>query len=217
MKAETIVGIHDNGVNFTPSTHASIAQLATLRHALDVAVADGARVALLFAMGVVIVGACVSLLIPRIAVPDDDDVTVDTLDSLGPVSGTGVQPLGGDRRPGSGGSVARHGVERRWVHDPPADRRVVGGEPEHLRRFRGRPVRERDADAPRGGGLEPESSVEGGAALEDDARLAPVVHELRDPRTRADPMPCRCTAGATARESMAIRRSSRSSSATSDL
>jgi EmrB/QacA subfamily drug resistance transporter len=96
LKAETIAGIHTNGVNFVPSG-ASIAQLETLQHALDTAVADGARVALLFAMGVVIAGACVSLLIPRIGVPADDDVVVDTLDSLGPVSGTGVQPLVAER------------------------------------------------------------------------------------------------------------------------
>ncbi len=92
LKAQTIVGIHTDGVNFRPPAGTSVADLATLRHALDIAVADGARVALLFAMGLVIAGALVSLLIPKIGVPEDDDVIADTLDSLGPVSGAGVQP-----------------------------------------------------------------------------------------------------------------------------
>ena len=95
LKAQTITGIHVNGVNYRPPAATSSADLATLRHALDVAVADGARVALLFAMGVVIAGAVASLLIPKIGVPADDDVITDTLDSLGPVSGAGVQPLPG--------------------------------------------------------------------------------------------------------------------------
>jgi EmrB/QacA subfamily drug resistance transporter len=105
LKSDVIARIHANGVNFTPPAGTPSHDLATLQHALDASVADGARVALLFAMGVVMVGAVVSLLIPRIGIPTDDDVIVDTLDSLGPITGAGVQPL-------STGEVFAHPIGR---------------------------------------------------------------------------------------------------------
>ncbi len=92
VQVQVISAVRADGVNFTPPAGATAREIALLREALDTGVANGARIALLFAMAVVIVGAGVSLLIPRIGVPADDDVIVDGLDSLGPVSGAGVQP-----------------------------------------------------------------------------------------------------------------------------
>ncbi len=93
LKTQVLAAIHTNGVNFVPPAGTSVRDVATLRLALDTGVANGARSALLFAMVVVIVGAFVSLLIPTIGVTADDDVVVDGLDTLGPVSGAGVQPV----------------------------------------------------------------------------------------------------------------------------
>jgi hypothetical protein len=56
--------------------------------------ASGTRTALLFAMIVVIIGALVSLLIPRIKVPErpDEELTLESIESLGPVSASTVEP-----------------------------------------------------------------------------------------------------------------------------
>jgi predicted MFS family arabinose efflux permease len=63
-KVSTIAGIRAQGVNYAPATGTTRVQSAALEHALRHSVVDGARPALFFAAGVVIVGAFLSLLIP---------------------------------------------------------------------------------------------------------------------------------------------------------
>ena len=87
-------GLHTNGVNFAPPHGASIADVAELRHVVESAVAAGTRSALLFATVVVVIGAFVSLLIPKIKVParPDEEAALERIEALGPVSGSTVEP-----------------------------------------------------------------------------------------------------------------------------
>jgi hypothetical protein len=87
-------GLHTNGVNFAPPHGASLADIAELRHVVESSVAAGTRSALLFATVVVVIGAFVSLLIPRIKVPTrpDPEVALERIEALGPVSGSTVEP-----------------------------------------------------------------------------------------------------------------------------
>jgi MFS family permease len=94
LREPVVASLHQNGVNFRAPAGATAGQLARLGHIVEDAVASGTRTALLFAMIVVIVGALVSLLIPRIQVPEapDDDLTLEGIESLGPVSASTVAP-----------------------------------------------------------------------------------------------------------------------------
>ncbi|HEY3722950.1 MAG TPA: MFS transporter [Acidimicrobiia bacterium] len=87
-------GLHTNGVNFAPPRGASIADVAELRHVVESAVAAGTRSALTFATVVVVIGAFVSLLIPKIKVPTrpDEEAALERIEALGPVSGSTVEP-----------------------------------------------------------------------------------------------------------------------------
>jgi EmrB/QacA subfamily drug resistance transporter len=71
-----VTRIQDVGPSFRPASGTPPAQAAALDRALDQGVADGARVALLFAAGVVLVGSCLSVLIPRIGPFAPEDVAV---------------------------------------------------------------------------------------------------------------------------------------------
>jgi EmrB/QacA subfamily drug resistance transporter len=64
LKASTIAGIRAKGVNYQPGSGATRGQVSELTRALQTSVVNGARPALLFAAGVVALGACLSLLIP---------------------------------------------------------------------------------------------------------------------------------------------------------
>jgi len=64
LKATTIANIRAKGVNYVPARGATRAEVSTLTHALQSSVVNGARPALLFAAGVVALGALLSLLIP---------------------------------------------------------------------------------------------------------------------------------------------------------
>jgi hypothetical protein len=64
LRDSTIAGIRAKGVNYAPAGGATREQVVALGHALRASVVDGARPALLFAAGVVGVGALLSLLIP---------------------------------------------------------------------------------------------------------------------------------------------------------
>ncbi len=94
VKAAVESGLHTNGVNFAAPHGSSIADVAELRHVVESAVSAGTRSALLFATVVVVIGACVSLLIPRIDVPTrpDEEVELERIEALGPVSGSTVEP-----------------------------------------------------------------------------------------------------------------------------
>ena len=94
LKVSAGAGLHTNGVNFSAPRGTSLADIAELRHLLESAVAAGTRGALLFATVVVTIGAFVSLLIPKIEVPErpDDEAASERIEALGPVSGSTVEP-----------------------------------------------------------------------------------------------------------------------------
>jgi EmrB/QacA subfamily drug resistance transporter len=87
-------GLHANGVNFAPPRGTPVADVVELRHVVESAVAAGTRSALLFATAVVVLGAFVSLLIPRIQVPsrEDDEARLEEIEAMGNVSGTTLEP-----------------------------------------------------------------------------------------------------------------------------
>jgi EmrB/QacA subfamily drug resistance transporter len=78
VKAQSAARLHALGPNFAPPQHAGAHNVAVLRDILDSAIAAGTRPALFFAAAVVGIGACLSLLIPRI----DGPVEIDDLDPL---------------------------------------------------------------------------------------------------------------------------------------
>jgi EmrB/QacA subfamily drug resistance transporter len=94
LREPIVRGLHTNGVNFRAPAGATAAELARLGHIVEDAVASGTRTALLFAMVVVTIGALVSLLIPRVRVPDapDEELTLERIESLGPLSASTVEP-----------------------------------------------------------------------------------------------------------------------------
>ena len=65
VKAHALAQLHTSGVNFAPAPGTSPRQAEVLRHALDAAVASGARPPLLYATAVVTLGVLVSFRIPR--------------------------------------------------------------------------------------------------------------------------------------------------------
>ena len=69
MKAQALAGVHAQGAFYKPPASTSPHDTTILQHALRTSVADGARVALLFAVVVVAAGALLSFLIPRVAAP----------------------------------------------------------------------------------------------------------------------------------------------------
>ena len=81
-------------MNFAAPRGTSLADIAELRHLLESSVAAGTRSALLFATVVVTIGAFVSLLIPKIKIPTrpGEEVALERIESLGPVSATTVEP-----------------------------------------------------------------------------------------------------------------------------
>ena len=87
VKSHTLANIHTLGTGFTPPSGASAHDIATLRTALEAAVASGARFALIFATVVAIIGALVSLLIPRTEPPPPDPAfrTVENFEAFEPV------------------------------------------------------------------------------------------------------------------------------------
>ncbi|HEX7521105.1 MAG TPA: MFS transporter [Acidimicrobiia bacterium] len=94
LQAHALAGLHANGVNFVAPAGTPASDLAALHHTLDNALASGSRSALLYAAGVVVIGALLSWLIPTIPierVPRRDEGYED-VESLGPVSGTTVEP-----------------------------------------------------------------------------------------------------------------------------
>jgi EmrB/QacA subfamily drug resistance transporter len=94
LQAHALAGLHANGVNFVAPPGTPASDLASLHHTLDNALASGSRSALLFATGVVVLGAIVSWLIPRIQVEPVSrrDARLEDVESLGPLSGTTTEP-----------------------------------------------------------------------------------------------------------------------------
>ncbi len=69
VKAEALAGVHANGAFYTPPPSTSAHDTTVLQHALRTSVVSGTRAALVFAAAVVLIGAAVSFLIPRVAAP----------------------------------------------------------------------------------------------------------------------------------------------------
>ncbi len=94
LKQTAASGLRADGVNFRAPAGTTLSDVAELRHLLEGAVASGTRTALLFATVVVALGALVSLLIPKIEIPDrlDDEAALERIEALGPVSATTVEP-----------------------------------------------------------------------------------------------------------------------------
>jgi EmrB/QacA subfamily drug resistance transporter len=100
LKTATERNLRANGVNFAAPRGTSPVDLATLRHLLESAVAAGTRSALLFATVVVVIGAFLSLLIPKIKIParPDDEAAMERIEALGPVSAATVEPTAAEWR-----------------------------------------------------------------------------------------------------------------------
>ncbi|HEY7439015.1 MAG TPA: MFS transporter [Acidimicrobiia bacterium] len=97
IRTRAIAAVHSGGVSFTPPRGTSPVHMATLQHLLTDAVTDGTRAALLFATFVVMIGAGLSFLIPRIhpTPPEEppDEELAESLDALGPLTSAGVEPM----------------------------------------------------------------------------------------------------------------------------
>lgn len=77
--------LHSAGVGFTPPAGTAPGDLRTLGGILEHAVANGARPAMLFAAAVIVVGAALSFLIPKLDLPDDDAGALAGVDTIDPV------------------------------------------------------------------------------------------------------------------------------------
>ena len=69
VRAQAVASMRDLGPNFRPAANVSIGDNATMERILTQALATGARIGLLFAVGVVFIGAMLSLLLPRTPPP----------------------------------------------------------------------------------------------------------------------------------------------------
>ena len=121
LKARTIAGVNAGGVNFGLPSHTRPADLATVRDMFDSAVAHGTRAALFYAVAVVMIGAAISFLIPRITTDgappsvENAEETVDGLEALAPLTSAVVDanslereaasPTGEDSEPAGAESV----------------------------------------------------------------------------------------------------------------
>jgi EmrB/QacA subfamily drug resistance transporter len=83
VKVQALAGVHAQGAFYQPPASTSPHDTSILQHALRTSVAGGTRIALVFAAIVVLLGALVSFLIPRVAAPRPR--LVDELESLEPL------------------------------------------------------------------------------------------------------------------------------------
>jgi EmrB/QacA subfamily drug resistance transporter len=87
VKAQALAGVHANGAYYRPSAATGTHDTSIVQHALRASVASGTRIALLFAASIVVVGACLSFLIPRIPAP-----TRQAADNFEPLEPIDVDP-----------------------------------------------------------------------------------------------------------------------------
>lgn len=69
LKVQALAGVHASGAFYQPPASTGPRYTAILEHALRTSVASGTRAALVFAATIVLIGAFVSFLIPRVAAP----------------------------------------------------------------------------------------------------------------------------------------------------
>ncbi|MDQ1382987.1 MAG: hypothetical protein QOG65_366 [Actinomycetota bacterium] len=82
VKVQALAGVHAQGAFYKPPASTSAHDTTILQHALRTSVVNGTRVALVFAMCVVLAGALLSFLIPRVAAPES---RVNDLEPLEPL------------------------------------------------------------------------------------------------------------------------------------
>jgi EmrB/QacA subfamily drug resistance transporter len=83
IKVQALAGVHAQGAFYKPPASTSAHDTSILQHALRTSVAGGTRITLVFAAMVVLLGALVSFLIPRVAAPKPR--VVDELEPLEPL------------------------------------------------------------------------------------------------------------------------------------
>jgi MFS family permease len=82
VKVQALAGVHAQGAFYKPPASTSPHDTTILQHALRTSVANGTRVALVFAMVVVFAGALISFLIPRVAAPESPVSDLEPLEPL---------------------------------------------------------------------------------------------------------------------------------------
>jgi EmrB/QacA subfamily drug resistance transporter len=87
VKARALAGVHANGAYYRPPAGTGAHDSSLVGHALRASVASGTRIALLFAATIVVIGACLSFLIPRIPAP-----TRQAADNFEPLEPLDVDP-----------------------------------------------------------------------------------------------------------------------------
>ena len=87
VRDQAVASMRDLGPNFRPAANISAADSATIERILTDALSTGARIGLLFAVGVVFIGAMLSLLLPRTRPPAKTVAAeiVDTFEPFEPV------------------------------------------------------------------------------------------------------------------------------------
>jgi EmrB/QacA subfamily drug resistance transporter len=88
VRAQAIASMRELGPNFRPANALSAADAAIVERILTQALASASRTALLFAMGVVFIGALLSTLIPRIrpsVIKSASEVTIETFEAFEPM------------------------------------------------------------------------------------------------------------------------------------
>src|SRR5262249_50746362 len=82
VKLNALAGVHADGAYYRPTASTNAHDTSIVQHALRASVASGTRITLLFAAGIVVIGAFLSFLIPRIPAPAR---RVDNLEPLEPL------------------------------------------------------------------------------------------------------------------------------------
>lgn len=87
VRDQAIAGVRGAGPNFSPAAHLSAADAATIERIITQSLGTASRIGLLFAFGVVITGAALSLLIPRVppASKSTAEQLIETFEAIEPV------------------------------------------------------------------------------------------------------------------------------------
>ncbi len=91
MRDQAITSVRDLGPSARPAPGLPSADVATIQRIFTESLATGARIALLFAMGVVLIGAALSLLIPRVP-PTPLTPTEELLETFSPLEPMNIDP-----------------------------------------------------------------------------------------------------------------------------
>jgi MFS family permease len=92
VKASTIAGVHQQGASYIVPPSTSATAHAIIQHATESALVSGTRIALLFAMVVVALGAIVSFRIPRVPAYTEEHPEFEPAERLEPLEPLDVDP-----------------------------------------------------------------------------------------------------------------------------